>query len=342
MRCGGGRARECCPCYNTAEITSPYPRSKGSTLRGPLIHTLKAPLRILRRGQRLEIQSRMATAFSRAAATAAAREPDPARPLTWEFSGFSQHGEDGIVDYLCDKMVGRNRYFVEIGAADGLQNCSAWLAFARRFAGVMIEGNPDLTRYCLQVLREAKCHNVATVNQLVAEDNVAALMKYCPYRDPDVFIIDIDGIDFYVMQAVLELELRPKLVVVEYNSVFGPERSVTVPYDERFSRQEAHPSMLYYGVSIAAWRNLLEKYGYAFVTVESNGTNAFFVHRDAFPEGFVGSLHGIDFLDNASDKNGGTALRRDDRGDWTVPARDWQRQFEMIEDLPLVTVTRGA
>lgn len=289
---------------------------------------------------RLEIEARMATAYSRAAATAAAREPDPTRPLSWEFSGFSQHGEDGIVDYLCRQMTTPNRYFFEIGGADGLQNCSAWLAYARRFCGVMVEGNPDLSRRCVQVLKAAKCHNILAVNQLVDQDNIASLMKRCPHSAPDVFIIDIDGIDYYIVERVLEMGFLPKLMVVEYNSVFGPEQAVTIPYAPTFSRRAAHESLLYYGVSLAGWRALLEASGYRFVTVDSNGTNAFFIQPDAFPEGFAEGLAGLAFRDNQSDKNGGTTPRADAEGDTVVPRRDWQAQQALIHDLPLVTVPR--
>jgi hypothetical protein len=47
---------------------------------------------------RVEIQGKMQLAFARAAATAGIRVIDPANPESWEFSGISQHGEDGIID----------------------------------------------------------------------------------------------------------------------------------------------------------------------------------------------------------------------------------------------------
>ena len=318
--------------------------TRGSELNSTISQVLKRIFGrrgLLRGGHRADIQRRMATAYGRASATAAARDIDPVQPLSWEFSGFSQHGEDGIVDYLCSRMTTRNRYFMEIGAADGLQNCSAWLALARRYGGVMVEGNPDLSRYCTDVLHEARCHNVVAVNQRVEQENIEALMKLCPHTDPDVFIIDIDGIDYYIVERVLGLGFRPKLIVVEYNSVFGPEQAVTVPYDGRFSRRTAHPSLLYYGVSIAAWRVLMEDTGYVFVTVESNGTNAFFVQSAAFPEGFVAALQGTEFLNNVSDRNGETKPVADAAGNLVVPPRDWQAQFERIQDKPLVHVTRS-
>ena len=170
----------------------------------------------------------MATAFSRAAATAATRVIDPGDPISWEFSGFSQHGEDGIIDYLCSRLKERNQYFFEIGSADGLQNCSAWLAFARGYAGVMVEGNPDLSACCRTVL-EGRAWNIEAVNLMVDRDNISGLLKMCPHRDPDVFIIDIDGIDYYVAREVLDA-----LRGVGFLDNNGDANEATRPYrDER-------------------------------------------------------------------------------------------------------------
>src|SRR6266704_2860828 len=72
-------------------------------------------------------QNRFAMALARAAATSALRRIDRLDPATWEFCGFSQSGEDGVIDYLCEQIVHKNRYFVEIGASNGMENNSSWL-----------------------------------------------------------------------------------------------------------------------------------------------------------------------------------------------------------------------
>jgi len=294
---------------------------------------LKKALHLIRTPERIEIQSRVAAAYARAAATAAARVVDPALPLTWEFSGFSQHGEDGILDYLCSQMRERNRFFIEIGSADGLQNCSAWLAYARRYGGVMVEGSSRLSKRCARVLREMRCHNIVALQAFVNHDEIDRWIDACPYSDPDVFILDIDGIDYHIMEAVLALGKMPKVIVVEYNSAFGPECAITVPYSARFSRNTAHPSGLYYGASIAAWRSLLGRRGYRFVTVDSNGVNAFFLRPECFPDGFADGLHGLAFQENLSDLNAATKATWERQSGWVTPRRDWQRQFELIRDL---------
>ena len=302
---------------------------------------LKKALHLVRTPERIEIQSRVAAAYARAAATAAARVVDPARPLSWEFSGFSQHGEDGILDYLCSQRLERNRFFIEIGASDGLQNCSAWLAFARRYGGVMVEGDPRLSKRCARVLREMRCHNSLAIQSFVNREELYRWIGACPYNDPDVFILDIDGIDYYIMEAVLALVKRPKVIVVEYNSAFGPDRAITVPYSPRFSRKTAHPSGLYYGASIAAWRALLGRHGYRFVTVDSNGVNAFFLRPECFSDGFAEGLRGLAFQENLSDLNAATKPTWDRQSGWVTPRRDWQRQFELIRDLDYYDVSGG-
>jgi len=100
--------------------------------------------RISIQAQLLAIRSRVEMCLARAAATAAVRSIDRLDPETWEFSGFSQHGEVGIIDYLSSKMESRNAFFVEIGAADGLENCTAWLAVAQSYGGLMVEGSTQL------------------------------------------------------------------------------------------------------------------------------------------------------------------------------------------------------
>src|SRR5574343_1307224 len=89
-------------------------------------------------------RQRIAIALSKGAAMMHARNIDLKSPATWEFSGFSQNGEDGILDVLRKNLKVSNRYFIEIGAADGIENNSGWLVVAEKYNGLMIEGSPHL------------------------------------------------------------------------------------------------------------------------------------------------------------------------------------------------------
>jgi hypothetical protein len=299
-------------------------------------HLQSLPARAKRWIQRLNVETKIASAFSRAAATASARQLDPLDPRTWEFSGFSQFGEDGIIDYLCSKLLHSNRFFFEIGSSDGLQNCSTWLALGRSYSGVMVDGDPIAIRKCKDMIN-GRAWNVHVIERMVDQENVPALMKMCAYKDPDVFIIDIDGIDYYVLRKILECGFRPKILVVEYNSAFGPQRSVTVRYRSDFSRRNGQSLTLAYGASVSAWRRLLSQYQYRFVTVESSGVNAFFLDPSVFPKTFADQIHGLDFRDNVGDFMGAVAYR-DAAGETVLPKRDWRQQLKLIDDTQLVEV----
>jgi hypothetical protein len=105
--------------------------------------------------ERLELQTRAAMAMTRALVTRSDQPLDPTNPDTWEFCGFSQHGEDGIIEHLCCRLTSKKEFFFEIGASDGTQNCTASLAFARQYRGIIVEGDEALlskARHALQDL----------------------------------------------------------------------------------------------------------------------------------------------------------------------------------------------
>lgn len=247
----------------------------------------------------LDVRDRqqMAIALGKGGAMMQARSIDLRRPSTWEFSGFSQNGEDGILDVLRKQLLNSNRYFIEIGAADGMQNNSSWLVVAEQYNGLMIEGNPRLVERAKRMLLN---HSIGLecLNMFVNSENIQKLKLQALHFNPDVFSLDIDGIDYYIAEAVMEGGFRPKIFAVEYNSVFGPDRCMTIPYQENFVFTQAHSTQLYYGVSIAAWRKLFGNYGYRFVAVDSKGVNAFFVDPECFDEGFLNAIDGPAFAEN--------------------------------------------
>jgi hypothetical protein len=156
----------------------------------------------------------------------------------------------------------------------------------------------------------------------VDQSNAKEVVELCMHRDPDFFSLDIDGNDYYVMKALLDAGLRPKVIAVEYNSAFGPERCATITYRPHFVAKKARGNGLYYGVSIAGWKKYLATCGYRFVTVEQNGVNAFFVDPAAFETGVLANLRGLDFGENFAHL---TRFRR-----------FWSEQFQLIKDLEFV------
>lgn len=244
-------------------------------------------------------RQRINIALSKGAAMMQARNIDLKLPVTWEFSGFSQNGEDGILDVLRKNLTSSNRYFIEIGAADGIENNTGWLLVAEKYNGMLIEGSAQLVERARRTVVGysigAECHNM-----FVTKESIRDMKEMAIHHDPDVFSLDIDGNDYHIAQAILDGGFRPKIFVVEYNSVYGPERSMTIEYQPSFVFTKAHPTHLYYGVSISGWRKFFEEYGYRFVTVDRNGVNGFFVDPKFFDQSFLDEVSGLTFAENQS------------------------------------------
>ena len=265
--------------------------------------------------------------LSRAAVTSQLRSVDLTNPRTWEFSGFSQNGEDGIVDVLLSQILKKSKYSIEIGSNNGIDNCTAWLCIAKRYQSLMIEANSNNAFRAKYILDHFQGYH-SVLNELITPKNINILQKYLYMRELDVFSIDIDSIDYYVAKAFLELGFEPKIIIAEYNSVFGPEMSLTVEYEEDFfvKRNSNKKHMYYWGVSLTGWKNLFKKYGYIFVTVDSCGVNSFFIKSKFFNDVFVENLKpNIEFIENFSTV-------------W-YSQKDWIGQFEEIKNLKFNYIT---
>jgi len=195
-----------------------------------------------------------------------------------EFQIFSQWGEDGIIQFLLKNVHISNRTFVEFGVENYQEANTRWLVEGHNWSGLIIEGNKKM-------VEEIKTdpiywkYNLKAVCSFISAENINQLIKSNGFSDQiGLLSIDIDGVDYWVWRAITCI--RPCLVVVEYNSLFGPQKSVTVPYDPNFMRQKAHFSWSYYGASLSALVGLGKTKGYAFVGSNTAGNNAFFVRRD--------------------------------------------------------------
>ena len=242
-------------------------------------------------------RQRICIALSKGGAMMQARNIDLTRPLTWEFSGFSQNGEDGILDVLRSQLLSKNSYFLEIGAGDGIENNTGWLLVAEKNNGIMVDGNRKLIDRARRSVA-AYCIGSQFINMFVTKETVKELLSKLLYQNPDVFSLDIDGNDYYIARQLFEAGFRPKICVVEYNSVYGADNSLTVEYKEDFSLKREHPTELYYGVSITGWKNFFESIGYQFITVDSHGVNGFFIDPQYFCESFVNNVDGLLFSEN--------------------------------------------
>jgi hypothetical protein len=211
------------------------------------------------------------------------RQRGGGRLQDYEFQVFSQWGEDGILQYLVREVPIVNRTFIEFGVEDFTESNCRFLMMKDNWRGLVL----DSSERNIAAIRDSHYfwkYDLQAVRAFVTADNIDALLGAAGF-DPDlgVLSVDIDGMDFWVLQAVQCV--RPRILITEYNALFGPERIVTVPYEADFDRLRRHFSGLYYGASLGAMTALAISRGYDLVGTNSNGTNAFFVRSDVRPAG---------------------------------------------------------
>ncbi len=237
-----------------------------------------------------------------------------------ELRVHSQNGEDGILAYLLGAIGPTTREVVEFGIGNGSECCAANLVLTFGWTAHLLEANGDDAAAATAFYAVRAPGRVHVDHSAVEPDTVDALLSQ--YVSPvfDVLSLDIDGNDYWVLEALTAV--RPRIVAVEYNASFGPERSVTIPYTRAFDRYAAHASGFYHGASVTALARLGERKGYVLAGCDSRGANAFLVDAGA------AASAGIEAVSPAE-----AFAQLFERAHLSV-----EEQFRQISHLPLVEV----
>lgn len=196
----------------------------------------------------------------------------------YEYSLFSQNGEDGILRRLYSQIGFGSRRFLEFGFEPTESN-SLRLALKEGFGGLFIDGSPSVVSRFNRAARSFGLVGVRAVHRFLDLDNLEPTIRQGGLpAEIDLLSIDVDGNDYWFWEGIRCLSAR--IVVIEYNASLGPERSCSVPYDPLFDRHRKHASGFYCGASLAALERLGRRRGYSLVGCDSNGVNAFFVRED--------------------------------------------------------------
>lgn len=197
-----------------------------------------------------------------------------------EFKVFSQFGEDGILQYLIreTQVLTKENTFIEFGVQDYSESNTRFLLMNDHWKGLIIDGNKE---HIKKVKRQDIYwrHDLTAISSWIDRDNINQLIGDTGFSGGiGILSIDIDGNDYWVWEKIDVV--NPVIVVVEWNSVYGANCTVTVPYDPAFQRENAHYSCLYWGASISAFARLASERGYSLLCSNRAGNNLFFVRND--------------------------------------------------------------
>jgi len=252
------------------------------------------------------------------------KNPIPLRQS--EFRVFSQFGDDGIIQYLINRihLPSAEQRFIEFGVENYREANTRFLLLNDNWSGLVMDGSENY----ISNIRSEQIYwrnDLTALARFITRENINSLIEEAGFDGRiGLLSIDVDGNDYWVWEAVTAAD--PAIVIVEYNGIFGGSEAVTIPYQADFDRQKAHYSYLYWGTSLPALCHLAATKGYVWIGCNTAGNNAYFVRNEygsafqlsGLPAGFVAAK-----FREARDRNGQLAHIGQREG------------FELIKELPV-------
>ena len=160
--------------------------------------------------------------------------------------GKSQKNQDFYIDYIFKCIEPKNKFFVEFGAVDGVSLSNTYLLRTEKnWNGLLLDGlyeNPSINLH----------------RRFIKKENIISLFEeFNVPNDLDFLSIDIDGMDFYILQELLK-NYKPALIQIETNLRFQPNQSFVINYDENWFWDNRS----WYGASPLAYKKMTNGYGY--------------------------------------------------------------------------------
>lgn len=192
-----------------------------------------------------------------------------------EFKSFSQFGEDGIIQYLINNLKISKKKFVEFGVENYDEANTRFLLENNNWSGLIIDSNQKNINY-IKKQNYYWRYDLIAVNAFVSIKNVNDIIRLNYFEgDVGLLSIDIDGNDYWILKEINVIS--PDIIIIEYNANYGPDKSLTIKYNEYFQRSKHGIEKLIYGCSLTAIYYLCKEKGYSLVCTNKNGNNAFFV-----------------------------------------------------------------
>ena len=114
----------------------------------------------------------------------------------FEYTVFSQNGEDGVICELLHRIGEGDRSFVEFGTQTGVESNCVFLAEVLGWSGLFMEGGDD---HDVLARRWRGCPRIRTRRAMVTPENINSLLDDEEVSaEPAILSIDIDGNDYHV------------------------------------------------------------------------------------------------------------------------------------------------
>jgi hypothetical protein len=193
-----------------------------------------------------------------------------------EYRVYSQWGDDGIIQYLVHKLNIENKKFIEFGVGNYFESNTHFLLVNNNWSGYVIDGSQK----CMDIVKDSPFfwrYDLKLKTAFINKENINNLLSESNFSNIGLLHIDLDGNDYWILNVIDMKKYSPDILILEYNSNFGAERQITIPYNPLFSCIDGHHSGQYFGASLAALNTIAMDKGYYFIGCNLAGNNAYFI-----------------------------------------------------------------
>jgi hypothetical protein len=198
------------------------------------------------------------------------------------FQVYCETDEDGILWFIFSLIGTTNKKIVDIGCGRLKGSNTANLIINQGWTALLIDGNENNIKTLQAFYKnaaETRNYPPKLINRLVSTENINSVISENGFTgEVDLLCIDIDSIDYWIWKSIGEIS--PRVVVVEYQCIWGSEIAVTVPNKSDFQAAYIGRYGVYSGASLAAFVKLAKEKSYRLVGCQRYGYNAFFVRND--------------------------------------------------------------
>ena len=247
----------------------------------------------------------------------------------YEFKIFSQFGDDGIIQYLIKNILIENEIFIEFGVDNYMESNTRFLMMNNNWSGFVMDGSEKSMNYLKDQSWYWK-YSLTNKAVFIDKNNINKLLANTGFSNIGLLHIDLDGNDYHILSEIDLSKLNPSIIIMEYNSVFGKDKPITIPYDKEFDRTNAHYSNLFWGASLSALSYLASKKGYALIGCNLAGVNAYFLKN---------SLLNDKVKELSIDEAFKVSKFRDSRNkDYSLSYLEGKERIDMIKGLEVINV----
>ena len=202
--------------------------------------------------------------------------------INFGFKSYSQSDEDGIIEEIFNRIGVSNKKFIEIGVQDGLE-CNTTYLLNQGWNGMWIEQDIKQCNKILKTFDFLINKKLKLINKTANFSNINNIIKenWDLKQEVDLLSIDIGLNTFHVLNEIDII--KPRVIVTEYNSKYGPKTMWKV----KRSENEDWDGSDYFGASLKSFELMMEKKDYLLIGCNITGVNAFFLRKDLVNEKFL-------------------------------------------------------